>query len=430
MAEFKPVKLSSPGHSDDGIAVEVLPYGLTIHKLLVQTDGRIHDIVIGPENPTDHVAQKYTNSIVGRYVNRVPVGTHSFERNGVRGDITALPNESPLVSLHGGPKGFDAVPWTLLTEKDALQLFSKAEAARIRAQPESSFAVFRLESPSGDQGYPGSLIVEVLVALISPDHQQKISENTPQNEVDNRVGSLALVYRAKLREANAVTPVNLTQHWGFNLEASLNKGPETLSVKHHTLTIQADKIAELDSDSLFTGRHVPLTPAHTHQAKPIGKDFPEKGYDDYYLFKDDLQSAVPTRIPLSSFNDDSDFVQDLLRSSDNPERGLRGPPAIELASERSGLKLLFDTNQRGTMFYSNALAKSSAGARKKIHGGSGVSGSGDAYDPHTAVFLELHHPLAAFLHTNEKAGEDTLLTSEELYHNYVRVDITSKQSPA
>lgn len=32
-----------------------------------------------------------------------------LERNGIKSNFTALPNENELVSLHGGPKGFDTV---------------------------------------------------------------------------------------------------------------------------------------------------------------------------------------------------------------------------------------------------------------------------------------------------------------------------------
>lgn len=54
------------------------------------------------------------------------------------------------------------------------------------------------------------------------------------------------------------------------------------------------------------------------------------------------------------------------------------------------------------MFYANGMAKPSAGARKKIHGGSGLSGNGDSYgpgcrcpssviDPHLSRNLKLPH---------------------------------------
>lgn len=58
------------------------------HDRYLQT----HDIVIGPESPEDHVTQKYTNTIVGRYANRIPVGTHVLERKGVKSQFNALSN--------------------------------------------------------------------------------------------------------------------------------------------------------------------------------------------------------------------------------------------------------------------------------------------------------------------------------------------------
>jgi aldose 1-epimerase len=41
-----------------------------------------------------------------------------------------------------------------------------------------------------------------------------------------------------------------------------------------------------------------------------------------------------------------------------------------------------------------------------------------------AAFLEFHEPLAAFLFPQlQKNGDDTLLTSDEVYHNFVKVDV-------
>ena|SRR6188768_3174330 len=120
------------------------------------------------------------------------------------------------------------------------------------------------------------------------------------------------------------------------------------------------------------------------------------------------------------------------------------------------------------MFYSNALAKATSGARKKAHGGSGISGDGNAYSPSSAYSISVrsihahitftlsccflgvpsctlrfssfsgqgpdgytsHQPLAAFLYAENKDKEDTLLTSDELYHNYVRCDVFHKPTNA
>lgn len=135
--------------------------------------------------------------------------------------------------------------------------------------------------------------------------------------------------------------------------------------------------------------------------------------DDYYLFEEKANSAIPTRVPLSSFTDSSDLVADLLRDSDDKERGTRAGPTVELASNKSGLRLAFDSNrmlhkcyiptlhtmsflsnlaEHGAMFYSNSMSNAAKGARKKIHGGSGVRDNGDAYGPGSTYQMPLSSP--------------------------------------
>ncbi|KAF7337061.1 Galactose mutarotase-like protein [Mycena venus] len=432
MSEFNPILLTLPSLTPS-LALEILPYGLTLHRLFVQADGRTHDIVIGPESPEDHTTQKYTNTVVGRYSNRIPVGTHKVERNGITSEVTAIANEGERVSLHGGPTGFDALLWTLLTPENPPTLFSAKELAHISiTSSPSSHAVFRLVSADGDQGYPGKLVTEVLVALIEPgDQERKYRKpgDTAENE-EYDLGSVVFVYRAKLDEGakKVVTPVNLTQHWGFNLEASQrdSRGAELLSVKGHNLTIKSDRIVKRDADSLATGFIPSAGTPHEHAAKLIGDQYPELGYDDYYAFSP--FEKVPTRIPLTSFSE-IDFIHDVLRPSNGPKaaRGNRSVPVVELVSGKSGLKLVFDTNQGGVMFYSFAWTTPDKGARKKIHGGSGLKGQGDSYGSGSAAFLEFHDPLAAFLDPANKDKEDTLLTSDEIYHNYVRCDVKFKE---
>ncbi|GLB40742.1 putative galactose mutarotase-like protein [Lyophyllum shimeji] len=439
MAEFKPVLLTLPSLTPS-LALEILPRGLTLHRIIVQADGRTHDIVIGPERPEDHVTQKYTNTIVGRYSNRIPAGTHILERNGIRSEFTAVANENPRVSLHGGPTGFDAVPWTLLTPENPATLFTEAEIKHL-SSPNVTHAIFRLVSPDGDQGYPGKLVVEALIALVAPGAQER-KYRTPADvpqvvgpEYD--LGSIVLTYRAKLDEEGkkVVTPVNLTQHWGFNLEGSLRDGPLP-TVKEHDLTIKSDRVAELGPDALFTGNFLLAkdNPSHAHDTKKIGYLFPEKSYDDYYLLQNPGVDQFPSRVPLSSFSPKLNLIKDVLQPANDdrgsPTRGNRPAPVVELSSDKSGIKLVFDTNQRGVMFYANGLAKPEFGARKKIHGGSGISGHGDSYGPGTAAFLEFHEPLAAFLDPKNKDGADGLLTSDELYHNYVRCDVRFKEVAA
>ncbi|KAG6873480.1 hypothetical protein C0995_015183 [Termitomyces sp. Mi166 len=448
MAEFKPVLLALPSLTPS-LAVEILPFGLTLHRVIVQADecslkrsnyAKTHDIVVGPESPEGHATQKYVNTIIGRFSNRIPAGTHIIERNGIKGQMTVIANEGPDVSLHGGITGFDSMSWLQLNAENPPTLFTAAELSNLQS-PNTSYAIFRLISPDGNEGFPGKLVTEALVALIGPGEQRRkyraVGE-PPLETPEYDLGSIILVYRAKLDEKEkVVTPVNLTQHWGFNLEASLRDGPLP-TVLEHTLTLKSDRAAKLGPGALPTHNYLLAEdyPEHGHFAKKIGYLSPQRGYgvhhddfgpDDFYLLQNEGASHIPTRIPLSSFDSKLDLIKEIVLPSNdaqgNPTRGNRPASVAELSSAKTGIKLLFDTNQHGVMFYTNIGANPAVGARKKIHGGSGIKDHGDGYGPGSAAFLEFHEPISAFLDPKNKDKEDSLLTTDELYHNYVRLDV-------
>lgn len=128
--------------------------------------------------------------------------------------------DNPKVSLHGGPKGLDDVDWEILDPFSA-QLFSDSEKISIGSM--ATAAVFRYISEDGDQGFPGKLLIEVLVGLLNPG--QGTAAATSKDEYC--LGSITFVYRAKLLDEGkkVVTPVNLTQvllkllahdnHWNY-----------------------------------------------------------------------------------------------------------------------------------------------------------------------------------------------------------------------
>ncbi|KAH9885801.1 galactose mutarotase-like protein [Cubamyces lactineus] len=421
---FNPILLTLPSFTPS-LALEVLPAGLTLHRLFVQADGKTHDILIGPEDPTGHITQKYTNTIIGRYANRLPVGSFAIERNGINSVVAPKPNEAPTVSLHGGPKGFDAYPWEPLPDPSAAELFTPAEIATVQTRLPTSI-IFRRISEDGEEGYPGRLLIEALVGLAQP-------EGGPGQTADGKkewnLGSVLLVYRAKLLDENKVTPINLTQHWGFNLDASLQDGPDSLSVKDHTISIKADHTIELNAEGLSTGTLLPVTGTHHAHAEKasgrIGERFPERGYDEFYVFSARSAPPPPSIMPASELKPELDLVGAALSRD--------GPAAEEVASlagGKSGLRVGFATNQPGVQFYSNNLSVPEKGARKKIHGGSGAVG--DGYPPGTAAFLEFHAPLAAWIHpqTRGPTGEDTLLASGEVYNNFVRMDVWYRDGAA
>lgn len=119
--------------------------------------------------------------------------------------------ENERVSLHGGPVGFDYVPWEHLKEPSEAKLFSATELTSLPSAPTSS-AIFRLVSPDGDQGYPGTLTVEALVTLVAPTGETKAPSRS-DGKRDEYLGSLIYVFRASVDKD--VTPINLTSVSSF-----------------------------------------------------------------------------------------------------------------------------------------------------------------------------------------------------------------------
>lgn len=105
--------------------------------------------------------------------------------------------------MHGGKIGWDSVPWDPLLDPSSSRLFTSAELATIQRSV-SSFAIFSRISQDGEEGFPGTLLVEVLIGLLQPS-------TAPLKSGEWHLGSLLLDYRAKLLDDNTVTPINMTQ---------------------------------------------------------------------------------------------------------------------------------------------------------------------------------------------------------------------------
>ena len=123
------------------------------------------------------------------------------------GDFAPRPNEKPTVSLHGGVQGFDSHLWEPVLDPSLVQLFTPAELAYVQSElPGQASVVFARTSTDGEEGFPGALRVEVLVGLAAPRGKAVDEESG-----EYCLGSLVVVYRARLEEEGKVTPINLTQ---------------------------------------------------------------------------------------------------------------------------------------------------------------------------------------------------------------------------
>lgn len=233
-AEGKEAKLYTLKNKG-GMEIAVTDYGAALVKVLVpDKDGKAKDVVLGYDRASDYEAGGvYFGATVGRVANRI--GGASFSLNGKEYKLTANDNQN---SLHGGRDYYNKRMWSVedLTEQKA---------------------VFCLESPDGDQGYPGAVKVTVTYEL------------TDDNE-------LTIHYHAV---SDADTLLNLTNHSYFNLS-----GHASGTVLGQEVFIAAEAFTRADAESIPTGELVPVagTPMDFREYKAIGAEI-EKDYEALIL---------------------------------------------------------------------------------------------------------------------------------------------------
>lgn len=208
-----------------GMEVAVTDYGAAIVKVLVlDKDGKVQDVVLGYDNAEAYEkGDVYFGAVVGRVANRI--GGASFELNGNIYDLTANDNEN---SLHGGRDYYNKRMW---------------QVKEVNEQK----AVFFLESPDGDQGYPGDAKITVTYEL------------TDDNELKIRYHGVS----------DGDTLMNLTNHSYFNLS-----GHASGTVLGQEVFIAAEAFTRADAASIPTGELVPVenTPMDFRSYKAIGKE--------------------------------------------------------------------------------------------------------------------------------------------------------------
>ncbi len=196
--------------SADGLQAAILPYGARLASLRVPSRLGHIDVVLGHDDPRAFARDPYfLGATVGRTSGRI--ARARFTLDGVE---HRLPANEGQHHLHGGPRGFHAVPWQVLAHDAG-------------ARPS---ILLGLKSPDGDEGYPGAVEATALFAI----------------EGDSLVIALAA-------RTDAPTPVSLTNHAYYNLGGDLGR-----SVGDHLLCLAATHVLELDAEHIPTGRRLPV----------------------------------------------------------------------------------------------------------------------------------------------------------------------------
>ena len=125
------------------MSCSVLTYGGTLQSLRVPDGkGGTVDVVLGFDTLEGYWNQtNYIGALVGRYANRIAKGR--FSLNGQEYTLCRNNGEN---HLHGGLVGFDKRMWTVEGADDHRVTLS-------------------LVSPDGEEGYPGTLSVQVTYIL-------------------------------------------------------------------------------------------------------------------------------------------------------------------------------------------------------------------------------------------------------------------------
>ena len=191
----------------DGLGLEVMSYGATVHKLLVPTGSGRRNVVLGYATMAEYAAgTAFFGATIGRYANRIADGR--FTLDGERHVLDANENGN---TLHGGSAGFDTREWT------------------VESLTESSITM-SLVSPDGDQGFPGTVTATVTYAVTADEVHIDLAATTDRPTV-----------------------VNMTNHSYFNLE-----GEGSGSIDDHVLMVNADHYTPTDERLILTGEIAPV----------------------------------------------------------------------------------------------------------------------------------------------------------------------------
>ena len=342
--------------SPDGMKAAVTDYGAALVSLAVpDRKGVMRDVVLGHDDARGYeTGSGHMGASVGRFANRIAGA--EFELNGCRYGLTA--NEGSNC-LHGGRDFFKDRLWsvridfTSVKSGDIMAAFASESIAdkdpsRGMRRMHDNSITFCLDSPDGDQGFPGNMHIEITYSLPGS-------------------GRLRIDYKAV---SDADTPVSFTNHSYFNLN-----GHDSGTVLGHVAKINAEYYTPVDASLIPVGEPAPVagTPFDFRKEKMIGRDINTDdeqlvfggGYDHNFVIGDSPYEAGERAIREAGvlYSDDSGICMTVM--TDLPDmqmytaNGLNDEPGKDEAvyGRRSAVCL-------ETQFRPDSLHSSDPGVRR------------------------------------------------------------------
>jgi aldose 1-epimerase len=299
--------------NEKGVEAVVISYGAALVSLKIpDRDGKIADVVLGYDNLEGYEQDKsFFGATVGRYGNRIAKGEFTLD-----GTVFHLPTNDGPNSLHGGNKGFNKRVWTGVD----------------RSTADAEILNLSYTSPDGEEGYPGTLQVQVTYTLPAKSNELRIDYSATTDKD---------------------TVINLTNHSYFNLS-----GVPQQEILSHQLLLHAQKFTPVDATLIPTG-----------ELRPVGGtpfDFTKSTVIGTRINQDDEQLKFGRGY-------DHNWVLD---------RGASGglQVAAEIFEPTSGRVLEVLTTEPGVQFYTGNFLDGT------VHGKNGV-----LYGHRTGLCLETQH---------------------------------------
>ncbi len=234
------VKPAATQSNAKGNQIKITNYGgIMTSWTAPDKSGKKTSIVVGFDSLAPYLQQPpYFGALIGRYGNRIAKG--KFKIDNVE---YTLATNNGVNHLHGGNKGYDKAVWDATIVNDSTPTL-----------------LLNYVSKDGEEGYPGTLKVNVRYTLTNDDE-------------------LEIEYNA---ETDKPTIVNLTQHNYYNLS-----GDVANSIRDHKLMITADAYTPVDSTLIPTGEIAAVkgTPFDFTTPEKIGAriDQVKGGYDHNWV---------------------------------------------------------------------------------------------------------------------------------------------------
>ncbi len=223
-----------------GSELDVTEYGGRLVRAVVPDRyGNMGDVVLGFDRLQQYIEDTtYQGALVGRYGNRIGAGRFFLGGKEYTLDLNNAPGGVPCC-LHGGLEGFSMKTW----DAEPFELDDKVGL------------VLTCKSPSGGEGFPGAVTIQVTMWFSDDDVWH-------------------LAYKATTTKPTHIAP---TAHPYWNLDGAFNGS----TVMDHTLWVGADEFTPYGADMIPFGvfSETAGTPLDFRDEHRIGDRVNERGFD-------------------------------------------------------------------------------------------------------------------------------------------------------